>query len=54
MSWEEEDWVDEDAVRNRQANEYRELMRMAKCWNHAHSGYLQSFHLEQIAAVPRE
>ncbi|MCX5745745.1 MAG: nucleotidyltransferase [Proteobacteria bacterium] len=29
---------------------HRELMRMAKCWNHAHSGYLQAFHLEQIAA----
>lgn len=27
----------------------RQLVRMVKCWNHAHSNYLQSFHIEQIA-----
>jgi hypothetical protein len=27
----------------------RQLVRMVKCWNRAHSGFLESFHLEQIA-----
>lgn len=27
----------------------RQLVRMVKCWNHAHSSFLESFHLEQIA-----
>jgi hypothetical protein len=27
----------------------RQLVRMVKCWNGAHSGYLQSFHIERIA-----
>lgn len=28
----------------------RELVRVVKAWNHAHSGYFQSFHIEMIAA----
>lgn len=29
----------------------RELVRIVKAWNHAHSGYFQSFHIEVIAAA---
>jgi hypothetical protein len=31
----------------------RQLVRLMKCWNRAHSGYFQSFHIEQVVlAMP--
>jgi hypothetical protein len=38
-----------DGAMSRIPNRCRQLVRMVKCWNQAHSDYFQSFHIEQVA-----
>lgn len=38
-----------DATMSKLPLRRRQLVRMIKCWNAAHSGYVLSFHIEQIA-----